>query len=517
MSEKEFNELKNINKALETRILELEALVKQYEEQLRLSKHRQFGASSEKTSGWEQLGIFNEPENEADKKLPEPTLEEITYVRKKRVGKREEDLADLPVEVVEHTIPDEEQVCPQCGEPMHFMKYNTRREVIIIPAQAKVIEHKSAVYSCRNCEKTSDSSVPIITSPSPESLIKGSLASASIVAYIMTQKFVNAMPLYRQEKDFLRNGFILSRQTMANWSIYCAENWLRPIYTLLIAFLIKFDIIQADETVLQVLHEPGKSANTNSYMWLYRTSASSEHPIAIYEYQPTRSSSHPKKFLENFSGYLLCDGYSGYHNLPENIIIVGCLGHARRKFDEALKIIPKEQQETSATKIGFDFCNQLFIFEREFKDLDPQARYEKRIEKSLPIAKSLFEWAESIGGVLPKSALGKAINYLIAQKKYLMNVFLDGRLEISNNLAERTIKPFVIGRKNWLFCNTQKGANASSVIYSILETAIENGLKPYEYMKFLLETIPNTNTSKLVDLLPWSESIPDYCKNPKHK
>jgi transposase len=481
---------------------------------LLLAQQKRFGVSSEKTSpGQKELPLFDEAENEADAHKPEPTLERITYTRRKRVGKREEDLSGLPVETIIHTLPEENRICPECGGPMHVMGHSEpRREIEIIPAQVKVIEHVQETYSCRNCERNG-TSVPIIKAPAPEPVIKGSVASPSAVAQIMVQKYVNAMPLYRQEMEFISNGLILGRQNMANWMIYVSEHWLKPLYEIMKSCMMKECVLHADETVIQVLKEPGKAARTNSYMWLYLTGMFSSVFIALYEYQPTRSSSHPKKFLEGFNGYLHTDGYSGYHCLPSNITIIGCLAHARRKLDESLKAAPPDTQAGTPSRKGLDYCNKLFSLEREYadKELTPEERYKARLERSKPVSDAMFAWAQTVGA-LPKSLLGKAIHYLLEQRPYLENVFLDGRLELSNNRAERSIKPFVIGRKNWLFSATPKGAHASSVIYSIIETAKANGLKPFEYLKYIFETMPNISPDLYDSLLPWSETLPAHCK-----
>jgi hypothetical protein len=302
---------------------------------------------------------------------------------------------------------------------------------------------------------------------------------------------------------------------MANWMIRCSEDWLTPLYDRMKECLLSDnDVLHVDETVVQVLKEPDKKATTNSYMWLYRTSGESSHSIVLYEYQPTRSASHPEKFLSAFEGYLHTDGYSGYHNLPSSIIIVGCWAHARRKFDEALKTIPLEERESSESRKGLEYFNRLFALEREYEDaeLSPAERYQRRLEQSKPIFDSLSQWSTSTNA-LPKSALGKAIHYFEEQRPYLENVFLDGRLELSNNRAERSIKPFVIGRKNWLFSATVNGAKASSVIYSMIETAKENLLKPFEYLKYLFESLPNATGSTLDSLLPWSSALPDDCRS----
>jgi len=246
-------------------------------------------------------------------------------------------------------------------------------------------------------------------------------------------------------------------------------------------------------------------------MWLYRTSGCSTVPIILYEYQPTRSSSHPKAFLEGFKGYLHTDGYAGYHVLPPEIRIAGCWAHVRRKFDEAVKGAPPDARDNIPSRKGLDLCNELFRLEREYEDLEPQARHEERLKRSAPVSDALFEWGSTLGA-LAKSLLGKAIHYLLSQRPYLEKVYEDGRLELSNNRAERSIKPFVIGRKNWLFSATVKGARASSMIYSVIETAKENGLKPFEYLKYLFETMPNMEYEKYESLLPWSETLPTQCR-----
>lgn len=498
------------NKQLKEKVCELEALVKFYEEQIRLGKVRQFGRSSEKTQDAEQLSLFDEVENTADPKAEEKvTFEEINYKRKKRTGKRADDISGLQLETIVYKLEAPECTCPQCGGGLHEMSTQERCEVEIIPAVFVGKRHVQTVYACRSCEKTGEST-PILMAKAPEPVIKNSLASPSAVAHIMVEKYVKAVPLYRQEQSFLRDGINLSRQTMANWIIKCAEDWLQPVYNRMREHLLAQEVLHADETVLQVLQEPGKKANTNSYEWLYRTSGCAKHPIVLYEYQPTRSSSHPKRFLDGWNGFLHTDGYQGYHTLPD-VTVVGCFAHARRKFDEALKSIPAEQRANSSAARGLDFCNQLFELERKFAELQPEQKHQKRLELSLPIAEVFLAWAKSFENQ-PKSATKTAVDYFIKQWPYLKNFFIDGRLELSNNRAERSIKPFVIGRKNWLFANSQKGAKASSMVYSIIETAKENNLKPFNYLKFLFQTLPNTTSSMLDSLLPWSNLLPEDCR-----
>jgi transposase len=296
---------------------------------------------------------------------------------------------------------------------------------------------------------------------------------------------------------------------MSNWLIRCSFDWLIHIYERMKTLLLTHEVLFADETTLQVLREPGKSAQSKSYMWLYRTGGDAEHSIVIFEYQPDRRAIHPEKFLRGFSGYLHADGYEGYHKLPENIVIVGCLSHCRRKYDEALKSLSPKHQEGSAALRGLQYCNKLFDIERKLLDLSPEDRYAKRQELAKPVVEEFFAWASALNA-LPQSGIGKAVNYTMSQRKYLERYLLDGRLECSNNRSERSIKPFVLGRKNWMFSNTPKGAQASSIIYSIIETAKENGLNPFEYLTRVFKTAPNVNFRNdpvvMKSLMPWDQS-----------
>ena len=282
-------------------------------------------------------------------------------------------------------------------------------------------------------------------------------------------------------------------------------------------YLLKEDILHADETTVQVLQEPGKKATSKSFMWLYRTGKYTSNPIVLFDYQPSRSGSHAEAFLEGFKGYLHTDGYSGYNHL--NVTRIGCWAHARRKFKECLDALGKGKQYKSLRTLaneGFKYCQDLYRIESKIRDLSIEDRLTYRQEYSLPIVEGFSAWLDKHKDrVLPKSMLGKAIEYSINQLNYLKNYLLDGRLEIDNNRAERSIKPFVMGRKGWLFSNTPRGAESSAIIYSLIETIKENNLKPYEYIKYLLDTLPqmDINNSEVVDqLLPWSESIPEYCR-----
>ena len=324
---------------LEQQNAELMQKLAWYEERLRIQAQRRFGASSERTDAdSEQLRfLFNEAEVEAEAESvaePETTettveveTETITYERKKKQGKREELLKNLPVERVEYRLPEEQQVCACCGGKTHEMSTEVRKELKIIPAQIKVIEHVQYVYSCRHCEQN-DTRTPIVTAPMPRPTYPGSFASASALAYVMNKKYVEGMPLYRLEQQLHRHKVALSRQTLANWVLYGANHWLSKIYERLHEELRKQKYLHADETTLQVLHEPGREAQTNSYLWMYR-SGNGGPPIVLYEYQETRAKEHPKEFLQGFKGYLHVDGYAGYNHLPD-VTLVGCFAHYPR-------------------------------------------------------------------------------------------------------------------------------------------------------------------------------------------
>jgi len=495
-------------------IAKLSAKLKWYEEQFRLSQQKRFGASSERTHP-DQLAmdIFNEAEVEAGPALPEPAVEMITYKRKKKVGAREAKLDGLPIETIEYCLSEAEQICPCCAGKLHGMSTEVRRELKVIPAEVKVVEHVRHVYACRRCEQEA-THTPIIAAPMPAPVAAGSLASPSILAYIMNQKYVDSLPLYRQEQQFLRLGVELSRQTMANWLIAGSERWLTPLYDYMHTELLKRDIAHADETTLQVLREPGRAVQTKSYLWLYRTGRTGPD-IILYDYQTGRGGVHPETFLTGFKGYLQTDGYSGY-NKVKDITPLGCWAHARRYYHEALQAVPAEQRPQTAAAEGLAFCNALFAVERKWKEATPEERYTARLAESKPILDAFSAWLEVQRlRVLPKGLLGTAITYCSNQWKKLTVFLQDGRLEIDNNRSERSIKPVVIGRKNFLFSNTPRGAKASAMIYSVVETAKANGLKPQAYLQHLFEQLPQladpTDPEVLSKLAPWSTSLPLIC------
>ena len=493
------------------RISRLENQVEVLTEALRLARHKQFGASSEKSEDTltEQLSfLFNEAEvfSAAEKE----ESDSVTVVAAHKRHKKHEYTLDsipegMPTKQVEHRLEGEDLVCPQCGDTMTEIGKEVVRTLEIIPAQMVVKEDIYYTYACQNCNDK-NIETPVVKAPREKNIIPGSFATPEAIAHIMTQKFVMGSPLYRQEQEMNRKGIHLSRQTMSNWILKATEDYLTPVYEQLHKELLKRDVLHADETTLQVLHEPGKKPQTDSYMWLYRTSGDTDKPIVLYEYQPGRGAKHPKEFLAGFKGYLHTDGYAGYHNLPEDITVVGCWAHARRKFDEAVKSLPKGKAKGSSASQGLAYCNLLFEIEQGLAEKTAEERYKERLEQAKPVLDAMLSWANSRTAA-PKSALGKAFTYLKEQWPYLTNYLKDGRLELSNNRAERSIKPFVIDRKNFLFANTPKGATGSAVMFSLIQTAIENGLDPYRYLTWLLKTASNadlTDSQIVRTMLPWN-------------
>jgi transposase len=489
-----------------TQIEQLQQKVRWFEEQFHLAKHKQFGPSSEKSSK-EQRNLFNEAEAIAeDGPFEEAVRQTVDSYERKKPGRRPIP-KDVSIERIEYRLTEEERICEACGGPMHEMSEQCRHEVKLIPATVKMIQHAQIVYGCRNCEKNGIE-VPIKTAKAPNPVIKNGLASPSAVAYVMNMKFVEGVPLYRQEQHYARLGIYLSRGVLSNWMIKGSE-WLELIYDRLRQHLLRHGILHADETTLQVLKEPGRAAESKSYMWLYRTGCVGP-PIVLFDYKPNREGENPRKFLEGFKGYLHVDGYAGYHNIPD-VILAGCWAHFRRKFDEALKALPSKKRSGSMAQEGLRRINQLFEIERKLVNSTPEQRLEARNQKSRPIVEDLRKWLDEMKpAVLPKSLFGIAVNYGREQWTKLICFLEDGRIELSNNRAERSIKPFVIGRKNWLFANTPKGARASAVIYSLVETAKENKLAPYAYLNHLFERLPNLESrdaDTLDQLLPWNVNL----------
>lgn len=509
------------NAILQSRLDELTGKYNFLLEKYLLKVKKLFGRAREAIDGQTVLeGFFNEAEVESDTTQPDPDIEEaigpMLRQAKKYIGQKKAKLDGLPVERVDYDIPEEERICDNCGSPLPELKPEIRSRIEVIPAQIKVIEEVRHVYAdCNKCKKDDQDDAVIIKAPIPQSAIPHSIATEATIAFVITDKYQFGLPLYRQEAQWRMLDMRISRQTMSNWIILATDSWLKLIYDRLHWHLIKRDIIMADESSLQVLHEKDRPATSTSYMWLY-CSGRDGPPIILFNYQQTRETKHPEKFLSGFSGYLCTDGYAAYYRLP-SVINVSCFSHARRYFYDAFMLLPKTaRNKTSAAFIGLNYCNKLFDVERDIRQMSYQDRYEERQLKSQPILNEFKQWLDMMRpSAENKSHLGKAVNYCLNYWETLCNYMLDGRLDIDNNKSERQIKGYVIGRKGWLFSNTPNGANASAIAYSIVHTAIENRLKPFEYIQYLLKSLPNSDVKDqavLDSFLPWSDSIPDSCR-----
>jgi len=501
------------NELLKKQNAELKILKNRYFEQWKLAQQRRFGTSSEKTSIVSQLSLFNEAEIIASESKPQ---EVSAHKRKKSEVKREDFYDGLHTEQIIYELPADEQICPDCGGRLHACGYVVaRREVEVIPAKIKAVEHVQTVYTCRNCDKKSYAAKANVSAP----IIPGSgIVSPSLLSFIVCNKYVLALPLYRQEQELKRIGVHISRQTMANWIVHTARKYISKIYGLLHSELILNDILHACETAVQVIKETGRKASQKLYIRMYRTGRSTDRHVVLFEYQPTCGGGHPESFLEGFKGYLHVDGCSRCKELENNgVTLVECWQRVHSKFNDALKILNTEDHHNSPAYIGFEYCNKLFDLERKFdaEKLTNDRRKQIRILESKPVVDEFFAWAESmLPSVFPKSLLGTAVTYAVNQRELLNNFLLDGRLEITNNRAERSICPFTVGRKNWLFSFSAKDAESSAMMYSIIETAQENGLVPLMYLEYLLKTLPGIPVERYCEYLPWCPAVREVCEIP---
>lgn len=487
--------LASSNEQLKKEKASLENNIQFLAEQLVLLRKSLYAPKSERAQYLNQIkldDLFDEIELFSDQEVEELNLDEPTdtlkvssYTRKKRRNLTNKVPEGLPVVERHHYVDELGRVCPVCNANLEEIGTETRRTLGIAPAKAFVILDVIHVYACKACEEKAEP-VTVVKGEMPAPVIPGGIASPEAIANIIHEKFVQGTPLYRQEQYWKHLGLELSRQTMSNWLLKSAELYLSKIYDRLHEDLVKEDILHADETEVQVLREEGKSPQSRSYMWLYRTGGRSPTPIVLYKYERDRRHARPEDFLAGFSGYLHSDGYEAYHKL-EGVTSVGCFAHVRRKFVEAAEAAPKGAGKQNLATRALDYIKQIFAWEDSFSELDPEERYQKRLDKEKPVMDKFFSFVEGIS-VADKSALGKARTYALSQKPYILNLYQDGRLELTNNRAERSIKPFVIGRKNFLFANTPSGAQTSAIIYSLVETAKETGVDPYQYFTYTLQT-----------------------------
>ena len=500
---------------------ELKHQVENLTEMVLKMRHDRFGSSSERTRlsddlDDDQLCFFNEAEVLQDPDAEEPVKQDPKGRIRKKSKRKDMIIGDIPVEEVP-VEPDKDQLsCPYCRNKLKPVGTEVvREEIQYIPASLKLLRYVRKTYGCSHCKNTDH---PYMLKPiAPASLLNHSIASPSSVAWVMCQKYANALPLYRQEDEWKRMGIRLSRATMANWVIRCSDDYFDVLIRHMHEKLLEREVLHADETPVQVLKEDGKPAESKSYMWLYRTGNDGRVPIILYDYKPSRSGENAEEYLEGFHGYLHSDGYSGYNRLTD-VTRCGCWAHLRRKFVEAIPKGKASGPGGTNAETGRNYCDRLFRIEGELKDLSPEDRKRERLDRETPVLEAFWSWLDTLTP-LSGSNLAKAVIYAKNQKPYMENYLLDGRCSISNNAAENGIRPFVVGRKNWLFSDTPKGADASARVYSLIETAKANGLDPFTYLSLLLKYMPDWDHTEemLENMMPWSDFIRQQSSKPDGK
>ena len=486
-------------------------------EQVILGKQKRFGRSSEKMEDTSQICFrevdgtivfFNEAEAVCDLNAAEPEdLELKSPKQPKRKEKKEADLSGLPVRQIDHYLSEEELEAEFGVNGWKQLPDAISRKYHFVPAKVELEEHHIGVYASKTDEH-------MVKADHPKALLHGSLVSPSLGAAIINGKYVNAVPLYRLEQEFQRYGLRITRQNMANWCIRLAEEYLSILYDHLHKELYFYHVIQADETPVLVNHD-GRKAGSKSWMWVYRSGQLyQQRQIVLYEYQQTRNASHPREFLKGYDGICVTDGYQIYHTLEkelEELTIAGCWVHCRRRFDEALKLIPKSYQKESNAFLLMKQIQAIYREEGKLNDLSSDERLKQRQAVIKPLVDAFFAYLKTIN-VSKKDKFGDAVGYARNQEKYLRVFLTDGDVPIDNNASERAIRGFCIGKKNWQMIDTIHGAKSSAIIYSIVETAKANNLKPFDYVQHLLEEIPkhmdDKDCSFLEDLLPWSQKLP---------
>jgi len=467
------------------------------QEYLRLSRAKRFGASSEKVTA-AQLGLwlFNEAEQwvDAEGTRPEDDEEENVLVAahpRRKPGRRPLP-PELPRVEILHDLPEEEKVCAQ-GHALTEIGRDTSEQLEVIPAQIQVIRHVRPRYACPHCKDG------VRIAPPPAQVLPKSQAGPGLLAYVATCKYVDALPLYRQEQILQRYGIELQRATLAHWMVKLGST-VQPLINLTRDDLLESGFVQCDETRFQVLKEPGKRAQSQSYLWAQR----GEHegrPILLFDYDPSRSGEVPKRLLAGFEGVLQTDGYEGYPAVvsAQGLVHAGCWAHVRRKFDEALKGQgnPKKKPSGRKAKAGqaLAYIRKLYQIDRKLADLSAEERALERRARAAPVIEELRRWLDAtLGDVTPQSLTGKALHYLDKQWPKLVRFLDDGRIPLDTNAVENAIRPFVMGRKNWLFADTVRGAEASANLYSLLQSAKANGHEPFTYLRHVLQRLPTAAT-----------------------
>lgn len=508
------DDLVSLTMCLQNNVIEMQRSVDQLTEQIRLMNQRHFGRKTEKSSAYEQLSLFlNETEviHDEEENKEEPELK--TVVRKRPKGKKESDLAKITNHRDEYIRIPEEELDRRFGENgWKELPSQIVYKLEHIPASFEAITYHIGVYASKNTDE-------IIRADKPAELWSGSVATPSLVSSIITAKFLNSVPLYRQEQILEANNIFISRKVMADWVIRAYERYLKYMYEGMCRALLNHSLLHADETPFQVTKD-GRTVGSKSYMWVYLSDSSDAHPIVIYDYCHTRGTENVARFLADYSGYIVCDGYESYHKLerdnPERFTVAGCWAHVKRKFTEICKANASSKKHLLAAKAD-KMIGKIYMSDNRLKDLSPEERTVERQKKVKPLVDEFFTWTQkNIGSVASGSATRSAMSYALNQEKYLRVFLSDGYVPLDNNAAERKIRNFCIGKKNWMMVDTKSGAYATACMYSIVETAKANNLKIYEYLTYVLEDMSkymkDLNTEVPERLMPWSSELPDHVR-----
>ena len=509
--------------SMQDQIHQLNTNMERLIEQIADANNKRYGRSSEKLetiSGQLELElIFNEAEALTETLyVVEPVEEDVIQPRRKNKGKREADLKDLPIEVIVHTLSEEKLQDVFGTDGWKQLPDEIYKRVRVQPAVYTVEEHHVAVYAGKDNQT-------IIKADRPKNLLRNSLLTPSLAASIMNAKYVNGLPLYRISQEFLRNDIHISRQVMANWMIQCADRYLGILYDRLHKEMYQFHVLQADETPVMVTKD-GRPVNSKSYMWIYRTGKSyTDTPIILYEYQRTRKADHPEEFLKDFKGIVVCDGYSAYRKLDRenpDIVFAGCWSHARRRFAEALKALPKAAQKNAKETVAYEAVSRIaaiYHLDNQMEGQPAKVRKMYRQANIRPLVEAFFAWAKEIQikNQLSRGKTLDGINYCINQEVSLKAFLEDGDIPMDNNATESALRSFCLHKHTWKLIDSLDGANASAIIYSITETAKANNLNPFRYLEYVLTVLKDHQDDRdygfIDDILPWSEKLPEICRN----
>ena len=530
-NEKIQNENKQLKQAVTERDIEIENLKLHINT---LNKYI-FGAKRESTPKKEenlvegiQCSIFGEVKDEEIKEQVEDKTEKITVFRKKnnkkaQAGIKKAELKNIETETREYFLDDDKKICNECGAHLKEIgKEVVRQEIEYVPAKLRLVNYVRHVYKCEECgtEKSKKDTATIVKTKTPVALLNHSFASPTLAAEVIYQKYYMGVPLYRQEKVWDDIGLVLPRNMMANWCIKLSEYYLEPIYEMMLKKIKEqSQLLHVDETTMQCNKELGRKASTNSYMWVIASGELEKNKGVVFHYSKNRSADVAKQLINGYKGILVTDGYNGYNILEKELTHAECWAHARRYFYDSVPLDEHKQLITTSDGYkGVEYIDALFKVEKEIENLSVDDKLKIRQEKSAPIVEKFYEWVYlTMNKYITNNKLRDALVYVKNQRENLCKFLEDGRIPLTNSRAERTIRPFAVHRKNWLFADTPAGAKANAIMYSIIESAKANNLNIYKYITYLLQELPQLEgeqtEEEIEKYLPWSKGLPEEILN----